>query len=252
MFLRPYLSAVSLVTATSLDDVNGVGGKAVMPSGSKRRLDLVVGRLRVLGQVGGVLLEEHEQRGAGVLGVGADLPAFERGHRGLLVGEVEVRLGGVARGREALGVDLAEHALLGEALGADRERDLGVVGVVDDLARRVGGRGRRSARSRCRWRAPLVVAARGDDRWRARPARARVDTEFVSWCGLNPPLGETEAGTCAVLRTALELDALRRDGALDGGEAELGGDRQHGDDDRGADLALAPVDREAPRAGRRA
>ena len=35
MFFRPYFSAVSLVTATSLEEVNGVGGKAVMPSGSK-------------------------------------------------------------------------------------------------------------------------------------------------------------------------------------------------------------------------
>ena len=35
MFLRLYLSAVSLVTATSLEEVNGVGGKAVMPLPSK-------------------------------------------------------------------------------------------------------------------------------------------------------------------------------------------------------------------------
>ena len=32
MFFRPSLSAVSLVTATSLEEVNGVGGNAVRPS----------------------------------------------------------------------------------------------------------------------------------------------------------------------------------------------------------------------------
>ena len=32
MFFRPYFSAVSCVTATSLELVNGVGGNAVMPS----------------------------------------------------------------------------------------------------------------------------------------------------------------------------------------------------------------------------
>ena len=41
MFFRPYLSAVSLVTATSLEDVNGVGGKAVMPSLAKSALSSV-------------------------------------------------------------------------------------------------------------------------------------------------------------------------------------------------------------------
>ena len=35
MFFRPSLSAVALVTATSLEDVNGVGGKAVRPSAAK-------------------------------------------------------------------------------------------------------------------------------------------------------------------------------------------------------------------------
>ena len=35
MFLSCRRSAVSLVTATSLDEVNGVGGKAVMPLPSK-------------------------------------------------------------------------------------------------------------------------------------------------------------------------------------------------------------------------
>ena len=38
MFFRPYLSAVALVTATSLESVNGVGGKAVMPSLENRSL----------------------------------------------------------------------------------------------------------------------------------------------------------------------------------------------------------------------
>ena len=38
MFVRPYFWAVSSVTATSLELVNGVGGKAVMPSGSNRPL----------------------------------------------------------------------------------------------------------------------------------------------------------------------------------------------------------------------
>ena len=32
IFFRPSFSAVSCVTATSLDEVNGVGGNAVMPS----------------------------------------------------------------------------------------------------------------------------------------------------------------------------------------------------------------------------
>ncbi len=31
MFLRPSLSAVCCVTATSLEEVNGVGGNAVIP-----------------------------------------------------------------------------------------------------------------------------------------------------------------------------------------------------------------------------
>ena len=38
MFVRPYFCAVSAVTATSLELVNGVGGNAVMPSGANRPL----------------------------------------------------------------------------------------------------------------------------------------------------------------------------------------------------------------------
>ena len=38
MFLRPSFSAVSAVTATSLELVNGVGGNAVMPSLAKPAL----------------------------------------------------------------------------------------------------------------------------------------------------------------------------------------------------------------------
>ena len=38
MFFSPSCSAVAAVTATSLDDVNGVGGKATMPSAAKSRL----------------------------------------------------------------------------------------------------------------------------------------------------------------------------------------------------------------------
>ncbi len=38
MFFRPSLSAVAFVTATSLEEVNGVGGNAVIPSLAKSAL----------------------------------------------------------------------------------------------------------------------------------------------------------------------------------------------------------------------
>ena len=125
-------------------------------------LRLLVGRLRVLRQIGGVLAEEREQRRAGVLGVGVDLAALEGLQRGLLVTDAEVGRGRVARGGEALRIDLGEHLLLGEVLRADLQRDLGVAGVVDDLAARGRGGGRRG-RGRRRLRRRLVVAAAGGD-----------------------------------------------------------------------------------------
>src|SRR3954447_26898705 len=102
-------------------------------------------------------------------------------------------------------------------------------------------------RSRLAWSRSRTAGGRRRRRRRTGtgpPVRRPRRSGFFSWRGLNPPLGETEAGPRAILRAALELDAGRRDGALDGREADLGGDRQSGDDDRGADLALAPVDRE--------
>ena len=78
MFLTPYFSAVAFVTATSLDEVNGVGGSAVDACLGQACLDLVVGLLRVLRDSLAGDVEERGQRGPGVLRVAADLPALER------------------------------------------------------------------------------------------------------------------------------------------------------------------------------
>src|SRR3954447_17887021 len=102
-------------------------------------------------------------------------------------------------------------------------------------------------RSRLAWSRSRTAGGRRRRRrrtWSGPPSRRPMRSWFFSWRGLDPPLGKTEAGTGAALRAALELDAVRRDSTLDSGKADLGGDRQDGDDDRGADLALAPVDRE--------
>jgi hypothetical protein len=75
------------------------------------------------------LPKNDEQRGAGVLRVGVDLPALERVVGDVLVAEVELGLHRVPGGLQALGVDLAEDLLLGEVLRADRQRGLRVVGL---------------------------------------------------------------------------------------------------------------------------
>ena len=140
-------------------------------------LGLLVGRLRVLREVGRVLAEEHGQRGAGVLRVGVDLAALQRGQRDVLVAEVEVGRGVVAGGGQALGVDLAQHLLLGEVLRADLQRDLGVVGVVDDAGRLGGLRGGGGLPGA--GRLLLVVAARRDAERQRRQQRGQIGGELA-------------------------------------------------------------------------
>src|SRR5204862_5376490 len=59
-------------------------------------LGLLVGVGGVVRQVLEGLAEERQQRGAGVLGVGVDLPTAHGGERHVLVAEVELGLGVVA------------------------------------------------------------------------------------------------------------------------------------------------------------
>src|SRR3712207_7028025 len=61
------------------------------------------------GQLVGLLVEERQQRGPRVLGVGVDVAALDGLERGLLVAEVEVGRDLEAGGAQALRVDLAEH-----------------------------------------------------------------------------------------------------------------------------------------------
>ena len=157
MFFRPSLSAVALVTATSLDEVNGVGGSAVMPSFAMPVFTSCEGLLRIL-RDRRPRRRRRTRRARCRCTRGSRRSARPEGlQRGLLVAEVELRLRRVARRGERLRVDLAEHLLLGEVLRADRERRAGVRGVLLD---RVGGlRGRRAAVSSCRSSSLLPQAA---------------------------------------------------------------------------------------------
>ncbi len=114
------------------------------------RLRVLVRLLGVRRDVLRVGVEERGQGGRGVLGVAVDLAGLQGLQGDRLVAQVEVRADVVARGLQALRVDLAEDVLLGEVLRPDGDLHAGVVGIrLDQPAPAVGGR--------------LVVVAAGDD-----------------------------------------------------------------------------------------
>src|SRR3954470_1280967 len=124
-------------------------------------LGVLVRLVGVLGDVGGLHPEERGQRGAGVLRIGVDVARLQRLVGEQLGAEVELLLDLEAGRLERLGVDLAQHELLGEVLRADGDRGLGLGAgdLLDLLARsllaRAGVGGRRGLL--------IVAAARGND-----------------------------------------------------------------------------------------
>ena len=175
------------------------------------RLGLLVRLLRVLRDLVRRHAEERAERGPRVLGVGADLAGLERLQGGLLVAEVQLRVDRVAGRRQPLGVDLTEHLLLGEVLGADRELVLLVVRVGLDRGRRLtrvsvaAAPVRRPRRRRRRTRR----TRRGRQQQRAGTA----GESLLMW-SLPFRIGVS----CAVTRCRVRASARGRHGALNGAE----------------------------------